>query len=58
MGKLTSDIGIVIGPALVPTILGIFTTMAGVNNFKNKVKTALYGVYDHFNSKITPAWEN
>ena len=30
MGKLTSDMGIMIGPALVPTILGIVITMAGV----------------------------
>ena len=30
MGKLTSDMGIVIGPTLVPTILGIFTIMARV----------------------------
>ena len=30
MGKLTLDMGMVIGLALVPTILGIFTTMAGV----------------------------
>ena len=29
MGKFTLDMGIVISPALVPTILGIFTTMAG-----------------------------
>ena len=55
---LTSDMEIVIGPALVPTILGIFTTMAGVNNFKNQVRMALCGVYDHFNSKITMAWAN
>ena len=30
MGKLTLDMGMVIDPALVPTILGIFTTMAEV----------------------------
>ena len=30
MGKLTLDMGIVISPTLVPTILGIFITMARV----------------------------
>ena len=58
MGKFTSDMGMVIGLALVPTILGIFTTMARVNNLKNQVRTALCGMYEHFNSKITMAWAN
>ena len=47
MGKLTSDMGMVIGLALVPTILGIYTTMATVKIF---LKISENGIIWHVRS--------